>query len=80
MNFEFATATRVIFGEGTAAALPELVRTFGTRPLVVTGASMERAAPLISALSPETFAVPGEPTVDLVREGARRAQDAASMS
>ena len=77
MRFEFATATRIIFGEGTAATLPELARTFGTRPLVVTGASTERAAALVSALSAETFAVSGEPTVDLVREGARRVQDAA---
>ncbi len=77
MRFEFATATRIVFGEGTAATLPELARTFGTRPLVVTGASTERAASLVSALSAETFAVPGEPTVDLVREGARRVQNAA---
>jgi alcohol dehydrogenase class IV len=76
MHFEFATATRIIFGEGTAATLPDLVRTFGTRPLVVTGASTERAAPLVVALSAETFAVPGEPTVELVREGARRAREA----
>ena len=39
MRFEFATATRIIFGEGTAATLPELARSFGVRPLVVTGAS-----------------------------------------
>lgn len=77
MRFEFATATRIVFGEGTAATLPELARTFGTRPLVVTGASRERAAWLVSALSAETFAVPGEPTVDVVREGARRVQEAA---
>jgi alcohol dehydrogenase class IV len=77
MHFEFATATRVIFGEGTAATLPELARAFGTHPLVVTGASRERAAALVSALSAETFAVSGEPTVDLIREGARRVQDAA---
>jgi alcohol dehydrogenase class IV len=70
MRFEFATATRIIFGEGTASTLPELVRTFGTRPLVVTGAVIDRAASLISALTAETFAVPGEPTVELVREGA----------
>ena len=76
MRFEFATATRVIFGEGTAATLPELVRTFGTRPLVVTGASRERMASLVSALSAEVFAVPGEPSVELVREGARRVQNA----
>jgi alcohol dehydrogenase class IV len=77
MRFEFATATRIVFGEGAAATLPELVRTFGARPLVVTGASTERAAWLVSALSAEVFAVPGEPTVDLVREGARRVQDSA---
>ena len=77
MHFEFATATRIIFGEGTAATLPNLSRTFGTRPLVVTGASMDRAAPLVSALSAEILAVAGEPSVDLIREGARRVQDAA---
>jgi alcohol dehydrogenase class IV len=77
MRFEFATATRVVFGEGMAATLPELARTFGTRSLVVTGASPDRAAALVSALAAETFAVPGEPTVDLVREGVRRVRDAA---
>jgi alcohol dehydrogenase class IV len=77
MRFEFATATRIIFGEGTAATLPELVRSFGVRPFVVTGSSRERAAWLISALSAEVFTVPGEPTVDLVRGGARRVCEAA---
>jgi alcohol dehydrogenase class IV len=76
MRFEFATATRIIFGEGTASTLPELVRTFGTRPMVVTGASNDRAASLISALNAETFAVPVEPTVELVREGAQLVQRA----
>jgi alcohol dehydrogenase class IV len=76
MRFEFATATRLIFGEGMAATLPDLARTFGARPLVVTGSSRERSASLVSALSAETFPVCGEPTVDLVREGARHAQDA----
>jgi alcohol dehydrogenase class IV len=77
MRFEFATATRIVFGEGTAATLPELVRSFGSRPLVVTGADTGRAASLISALSAQVLAVPGEPTVGLVREGARLALDAA---
>jgi alcohol dehydrogenase class IV len=76
MRFEFATATRIVFGENTAASLPDLVRAFGTRPLVVTGASPERAAGLVAALSELSFAVPGEPTVELVREGAQRAKDA----
>ena len=77
MRFEFATATRIVFGEGTAATLPELVRAFGTRPLLVTGATPARTASLVSALSAQLFPVPGEPTINLVREGARRAQEAA---
>jgi alcohol dehydrogenase class IV len=77
MRFEFATATRIVFGEGASSTLPELARTFGARPLVVTGASAERVSVFVAALSAETFAVPGEPTVDVVREGARRAQQAA---
>jgi alcohol dehydrogenase class IV len=75
MQFEFATATRIVFGEGKAATLPELARSFGSRPLVVTGASRERAAATIAALSAGTLAVYGEPTVELVREGARRVRE-----
>jgi alcohol dehydrogenase class IV len=71
IQFEFATATRILFGEGKAATLPELARSFGTRPLVVTGASPDRASALVSALSAETFSIRGEPTIELVREGAR---------
>jgi alcohol dehydrogenase class IV len=74
---EFATAARVIFGEGAAAQLPDLARGLGSRALVVTGASRERAAWLVSELAAEHFSVPGEPTVELVREGARKVRDAA---
>jgi alcohol dehydrogenase class IV len=74
VRFEFATATRLVFGEGAAATLPELSRSFGARPLVVTGATPERAASLVAALSAEFFAVPGEPTIDLVRDGVRHVQ------
>jgi alcohol dehydrogenase class IV len=73
MRFEFATATRIVFGEGTARSLPELVCGLGRRPLVVTGASASRSAWLVAELSAVTFAAPGEPTVELVREGSRRA-------
>jgi alcohol dehydrogenase class IV len=77
MHFEFATATRIIFGEGAVAGLPELSRTFGNRPLVVTGASSERNAKLVAAFAADSFRVSGEPTVGLVREGARRVLDGA---
>jgi alcohol dehydrogenase class IV len=76
MLFEFATATRIVFGEGKAQTLADLTRTFGAHPLVVTGASTERAASLFSSLAADVFAVPGEPAVDLIRAGARHVQDA----
>jgi len=76
MRFEFATATRIVFGEGSAATLPQVVLDFGARPLIVTGSSAGRHAALFASLSAQTFAVPGEPTVDLIRHGARLAQSA----
>lgn len=76
MRSEFATAGRIVFGEGTAATLPELAHTFGSRPLVVTGASTDRATPVVSGLRVVFFAVRGEPTIETVREGARRVVDA----
>ncbi len=76
MRFEFATATRILFGEGTVSGLPDLARAYGKRPMVVTGASPRRAAALVAALSAETFAVNCEPTVRMVAEGAQHAQEA----
>ena len=75
MRFEFATATRIIFGEGTAAGLPDLARSFGMRPLIVTGASPQRTASLVSSLAAESFSVACEPTVEMIREGALRVQE-----
>ena len=44
------------------------------RVLLVTGRSTERAAPLVGALAgrgieTSTYAVPGEPTIQVVRDG-----------
>jgi alcohol dehydrogenase class IV len=73
--FEFATATRVVFGAGRAAELPDLVSGLGTRPFVCTGARPERHADLLDRLAPgtEPYRVAGEPTLD----GARTAVAAA---
>src|ERR1700751_5176533 len=75
MRFEFATATRIIFGEGPAGGLPDMAHSFGTHPLVVTGASPERTAALVSPLAAECFSIPVEPTVEMIREGARRVHE-----
>jgi alcohol dehydrogenase class IV len=80
VSFEFATATRIIFGEGTIREVPAAAAIAGRRALVVTGDSGDRAAPLIASLleaglSSVPVAVKGEPTVDLVRDMAARARE-----
>ncbi len=80
MRFEFATAARIIFGEGTLAEVGTLAAGLGRRALVVTGRTPERAAPLLARLAGagvacETFAVAHEPTVDLALEGTQSARD-----
>ncbi|MFB1483738.1 iron-containing alcohol dehydrogenase [Corallococcus sp. RDP092CA] len=79
--FEFATATRVLFGPGRVQEVPDLVRGLGGRKvLLVTGASPARADPVRAGLERlgipcAAFRVPGEPTVDLAREGTAAAVD-----
>lgn len=81
VRFEFATATRIIFGAGTLREIGPLAAQMGQRAFVVTGKTPERATSLLTDLTAHrveatTFAVPGEPTTDLVCEGTRRAQEA----
>jgi len=74
--FEFATAARILFGEGTLRQVPAAAAALGRRALLVTGASPDRAAPLQKALqaahiSTVPLSVPGEPTLDLIRSAPR---------
>jgi alcohol dehydrogenase class IV len=74
MHFEFATAARIVFGEGEArrfAAAGGLPR---GRSLVVTGSNPDRVQPLVASLSCSLFSVPGEPTIDLVCAGVEQAR------
>lgn len=78
MRFEFATATRIIFGPGALREAPPIVAQFGTRALVVTGRNPSRAEALCAALSnqgvsTERFSVPGEPEIETVRTGVNQA-------
>jgi alcohol dehydrogenase class IV len=74
MRFEFATATRIIFGAGAIGQAGPLAKEFGRHALVVTGRDPSRAKRLLDALlklelrvSP--FAVDGEPDLEVVRRG-----------
>ena len=80
MRFEFATATRIVFGAGSVREVPAAAAGMGRRALVVTGASTERSAPLLAGLQAAgvdcgRFAVEGEPTVDAIRTGSQAARD-----
>lgn len=75
MRFEFSAARRIVFGQGTVAELPPIALGYGRRALVVTGKDRIRRAGILADLEAKgltciIFGVPGEPTVDLVREGA----------
>jgi alcohol dehydrogenase class IV len=81
MRFEFATATRILFGPGTFQEIAPLAAEIGRRGLVVTGHSVGRAEPLLEELSKRgagciRFSVEGEPTTDVALAGVERARDA----
>jgi len=75
--FEFATAGRILVGQGRAARLPEVLAGLGSRVLVCTGADPARHAGLLAGLGlpAAQLSVGGEPTVDLARAGAAAARE-----
>ncbi len=85
MHFEFATAGRIIFGEGTLREVGPAARSLcpdpeGSRILVVTRRATDAARPLLehlasAGLAVVTFGVSGEPTIQLVQEGTRFARE-----
>jgi alcohol dehydrogenase class IV len=79
MRFEFATATRVVFGAGARRELPAIARAFGTRALVVGGRSPTLSDPVVANLADvgiavERWSAAGEPTVEQVLAGAELAR------
>lgn len=79
MKFEFATATRILFGWGALREAGSLARNLGRRTLLVTGRDASRARTvqdILGAAGVETFIfqVPGEPETGTVTEGTVLAQ------
>lgn len=80
MNFEFATATRILFGAGRLAEVGTIARSLGTRALVVTGSRGEPTQRILELLARENiagvrFVVTGEPTIALVEQGVTVARE-----
>ncbi len=81
MRFEFATATRIVFGAGAIRDVGKFARNLGRHAFVVTGGQPARAEPLLDLLAAEdvaatTFAHPGEPDITTVAAATARAREA----
>jgi len=82
VNFEFATAGRILFGHGVLEQVPPALAGWKiTSALLVTGRDPARAAPFVARLAAAgvtttPFPVADEPTVDLARAGVRAVNEA----
>src|SRR5262245_34302885 len=79
MRFEFATATRIVFGAGTLRDVGLIAQDFGHRALIVTGRSTDRASAVNRLLEERgvarwTHAVAGEPKIEDVERGVQLAR------
>jgi alcohol dehydrogenase class IV len=79
MKFEFATATRIVFGPEAASHLGQNAKSYGQRALLVTGSNPQRAGRLLSQLaennlSATLFSVAGEPEISTVENGVAAAK------
>ncbi len=72
MNFEFATAARIIFGAGKLKELRAITGEFGKCALFVQSRSALPATTTLPKSVP--FTVTGEPTIELVRAGIKLAR------
>ncbi len=81
MNFEFATANRIIFGPGRVCEVGALAAALGSRALLVTGRDAQRSGCVEPELAKHKlavthFAVTTEPTTHMVAQGAALAREA----
>lgn len=75
VKVEFATASQVIFGNGSIEKVPGIIQEKGRRILLVTGENVNRANSLIKILPPEIeitfFQVITEPSIQVINDGVK---------
>jgi alcohol dehydrogenase class IV len=74
VKFEFATATRIVFGRGVLRDAGAFAKDLGHSALIVTGSNPSRAERLISLLDEQrlattTFSITGEPDLTIIENG-----------
>jgi alcohol dehydrogenase class IV len=80
INFEFATATQIIFGNGTVSKVPLMLKGMGQNIFLVTGKNPERVKFLTENLeaggfSVFSFQVEKEPTTEMISNGVKLARE-----
>jgi alcohol dehydrogenase class IV len=81
MSFEFATAARIVFGQGSVKELGSAVRTLGQSALLIVGRTLDRAGAVVddlrsSGVTVVPFHAASEPTLQLVQSGLEAARSA----
>ncbi len=77
--FEFATATRIMFGRGSVTQALPAIKQFGARALVVQGFAEQYAQPILDSFKAEgisltVYRVRGEPTIQSVQQAIEAAR------
>ena len=80
MQFEFATARRILFGAGRIQDVPMLAAGMGENAFVISGGDTDRSDALLvdlklQGIGSTRFSVTGEPTTDLIQEATAQARD-----
>jgi len=81
MHFEFATASRIVFGPGSAASIPDMAADLGHTVCLVTGSSPKRTQWAVDGLtqkglSTHIFSIAEEPSTTSITEAAITARQA----
>lgn len=78
LKFEFETASKIIFGNGSEDKIPEIISEMGKNVLLVIGKNPDRAKHLIDIISNKKvvsiFHVSEEPTVQIIDAGVQFAR------
>lgn len=78
LNFQFATASQIIFGKDSVQKVSGLLNELGKRILLVTGKNKDRAKILTDIISSETeiteFQIVSEPTIEMINDGVQKAR------
>ena len=85
VSFEFASAGRVVFGQGSVQQIGQLTRAFGKRALLVVGRSPHRAAEVVALLEAagvrvEVYSVAHEPTIPMAVDAAALARSSGAQA